>query len=201
MHPFPAACLWLLCLLPAALGQEAFSDPDFDFRMQLPVGMRSVGEEDRARVLKQAPEQTRNLPRGEAGGAPISHSYLWIDETTPYNRQIGLGLADGLPPYRNPTELKTAQARDGFTIEVEKLLAAPPNTVYLEGTFLREVDQMPMRKILLYMPDFVAQNYGVLTLQAFAADWEIVKPEFEATVASVRMKRTKSAPSPGAANA
>ena len=201
MRPLPAACLWLLCLPWAALGQEAFHDPDFNFRMELPVGMRSVGDEDRARMLKQPPELARNIARGEAGGDPISHSYVWIDETTPYNRQIGLGLADGVPPFRNPTEVKNAQIRDGLTIEVERLLAQPPNTVYFEGTFLREVDQTPMRRILLYMPDFVAQNHGVLTLQAFAADWAIVKPEFDATVASVRMKRTKAAAVPDVGNA
>ena len=192
MRSLPAACLWLLCLLPSAVGQEAFSDPDFDFRMQLPVGMRAATEEERAAMLKFSPEQARNVPRGEAAGAPITHSYIWVDQTTPYNRQISLGLYDGLPPFKSPTELKNSQIKLGLAVEVgPNLLPQPPNTVYIEGTFLGDVDKTLLRRILLYIPDFAAKRYAVMTLQAFAADWDIVKSDFDATVASVRMKLTK----------
>jgi len=193
-----AACLWLLSLVPAAAGQEAFSDPDFGFRAQLPTGMRSATNEERAALLKLDPEKVRNVPRGEAAGAKISHSYLWFDDSTPYNRQIGLGLYDGMPPYQNPTALKNSQAKEGLSIEVAKLLPQLENAAYLEGTFLREVDKTPMRRILLYIPDFAAHRYAIMTMQAYAADWDIVKSDFEATVASVKMKLTK-APPPGAA--
>jgi hypothetical protein len=207
MRPLPAAVLWLswlLCLAPAAVAQlESFSDPDFEFRASLPVGMRAATEAERAALLKLSPDAARNLPRGDAAGAPISHSYIWVDESTPYNRQIGLGLYDGLPPFRNPTELKASQVKSGLTVEVEKLLAQPTNAAYLEGTFLREVDQVPLRRILIYVPDFGGKRYAVMTLQAFAADWEIVRPEFDAVVESMKMKLTpqvvtgaKRAPAP-----
>jgi hypothetical protein len=200
MRALPAACLWLLCLLPRAVGQEAFSDPDFDFRVKLPVGMRTASDAERAVLLKVTPEEARNVPRSDAAGAKITHSYIWIDETTPYNRQIGLGLYDGPPPFRNPTELKASQSKEGLSIDVEKLLPQPTNAAYIEGTFLREVDKVPLRRILLYVPDFAGRRYAVMTLQAFAADWDIVKPDFDAVVASVRMRITNPDVAHGAAS-
>ena len=194
MRALPAASLWLLCLLPAAAAQEAFTDADFDFRVKLPVGMRAATDEERAVLLRLEPDQLRNVPRGEAAGAPVTHSYIWIDETTPYNRTVMLALKDETPPFKNPTELKNSQVQQGLTIEVEKLLPQPPNTAYVEGTFLREVDKMPMRRILLYIPDFAARRYAVMTMQAFAADWDIVKPDFDALIASLKLKITKLEP-------
>ena len=194
MRALPAASLWLLCLLPAAAAQEAFTDADFDFRVKLPVGMRAATDEERAVLLRLEPDKVRNVSRGEAAGAPVTHSYIWIDETTPYNRTIMLALKDEIPPFKNPTELKNSQVKEGLTIEVEKLLPQPPNTAYVEGTFLREVDKTPMRRILLYIPDFAARRYAVMTMQAFAADWDIVKPDFDALIASLKMKITKLEP-------
>lgn len=199
MRALPAACLALLCLLPAASGQEAFSDADFDFRMKLPVGMRSATDQEREVLLKLPPDQARNLPRSDAAGAALTHSYIWIDESTPYNRQIVLGLRDGAPPYRNPTELKNAQIKEGLMIEADRLLPPPTSAAYVEGTFLREVDKVPMRRILLYVPDFGGKRYAVMTLQAFAADWDIVKPDFDAVVESVRMRLTSVDAARGAA--
>ena len=192
MRALPVACLWLLSLVPAVAAQEGFTDADFDFRAKLPVGMRAASDEERAKILKLEPDKARNLPRGEAAGAAISHSYLWLDPTTPYNRQIFLGLTDGLPPFKNPTELKNEQVKQGLSVDVgPNLLQQPQNAVYIEGTFLREVDKTPMRRILLYIPDFGGKRFAVMTLQAFDADWSIVKPDFDAVVSSVRMKLTK----------
>ena len=194
MRALPAASLWLLCLLPAAGAQEAFTDADFDFRVNLPVGMRAATDDERQALLRLEPDKVRNVPRGEAAGAPVSHSYIWIDETTPYNRFIMLALNDGLPPFKNPTELKNSQIKEGVTIAEEKLLPQPPNTAYVEGTFLSGVEKTPMRRILLYIPDFAARRYAVMTMQAFAADWDIVKPDFDALISSLRMKLTKLEP-------
>lgn len=191
MRSFPVACLWLLSLLPAAAAQESFADADFDFRAKLPVGMRAASDEERAALFKLEPDKARNLPRGEAAGAAISHTYIWIDQTTPYNRQVFLALSDGMPPFKSPTELKNSQVKEGLTVDVEKILPQPPNTAYIEGTFQREVDRVPMRRILLYIPDFGAKRYAVMTLQAYAADWDIVKADFDEVVSSVRMKLTK----------
>ena len=191
MRALPVACLWLLGLLPAAAAQENFTDADFDFRAKLPVGMRTATDEERAAFFKVEPEKVRNLPRGEAAGAAVTHTYIWVDESTPYNRQIFLALTDGQPPYKNPTELKNTQVKEGLAVEVEKILPQPPNTAYIEGTFLREPDKTPMRRILLYIPDFGAKRYAIMTLQAFAADWDIVKSDFDDTIANVRMKLMK----------
>jgi|KBSSwiStaDraftv2_1062776.scaffolds.fasta_scaffold1019075_1 hypothetical protein len=192
MRALPAACLWLLGLIPAAAAQEQFVDADFDFRAQLPVGMRAASDEERAAVFKLEPDKARNLPRGEAAGAAISHSYIWLDQTTPYNRQVSVALSDGLPPFKSPTELKNSQVQQGLSVEVgPNLLQQPQNAVYVEGTFQLGVEKTPMRRILLYIPDFGAKRYAVMTLQAFAADWPIVKPDFDKVVASVRMKLTK----------
>jgi hypothetical protein len=191
MRTLAVACLWLLGLLPAAAAQESFTDADFDFRAKLPVGMRAASDEERAALFKLEPDKARNVPRGEAAGAAVAHTYIWIDDTTPYNRQIFLALSDGLPPFKSPTELKNSQVKEGLSVDVEKLLPQPPNTAYIEGTFLRDVDKLPMRRILLYIPDFGAKRYAIMTLQAFAADWDIVKPDFDEVVANVRMKLTK----------
>ena len=79
MRSLPIACLWLLSLVPAAAAQESFADADFEFRAKLPVGMRAVSDEERAMILKLEPDKARNLPRGEAAGAPIRCSACAAD--------------------------------------------------------------------------------------------------------------------------
>jgi hypothetical protein len=184
------AALWA----PTLAAQQVFTDPDFGITMQIPSGMRQATAEELARLLRVSPEEAANVPRAEADGQPVHHSYVWLDETTPYNRQISIALGDGEPPFKTPKQLTEAQTIAGLTLEKEEIMPPPVNALRMEGTFLREPDQVPMRRLILYAPDFAGQRFGIVTMQAFAGDWPIVIGEFDAAIQSLRFVRTTPPP-------
>jgi hypothetical protein len=80
--------------------------------------------------------------------------------------------------------------KTGLTVEAHESMKPPVAGFRVEGTFLREPDKAQMRKTMLYLPDPLGKHYGLVTLQANASDWNIVKDEFLTALASVRMSRT-----------
>jgi len=174
-------------LAPLAPAQD-FQDPDFGASMTLPVGMREVTAEERARQAGTSVEEVRNIPRGESSTGKVTHVYIWIDEATPYNRQISLHLYDAPPPYRTPEQLKTAHEQEGMVIDFEEMVPPPLNGVRIEGTFLRQPDNVPMRRSVVYVPDLVRERFALLSIQAFAGDWDIVKPELLKVVQSLNLE-------------
>lgn len=191
------AVLWV----PTLAAQEVFSDPDFGITMQIPDGMRRANVEELSRLMRVTPEQAANVPRAEADGKPVHHSFVWLDASSPYNRQISIALGDGEPPFKSPKQLAEAQTVSGLTIEKEEIMPPPVNALRLEGTFLREPDQVPMRRLIVYAPDFAGQRFGILIFQAFAGDWPIVMQDFEKAVQSLRFVRTTPPPTGQAAPA
>jgi len=179
----------LLAAAPAA--QEAFSDPDFAFTMQVPAGLKAMDDAARARVLG-SPEAARNVPRAEAAGQPLKHAWFWHDATSPYNRQLAIYLVDGPPPCK-PEDFGKLLQGEGLEVVAQESLKAAAGML-VEGTFLREPDQVRMHKYALYVPDLFGKRHAVVTLQAYDADWKIVQPELRKAAESVRMERAPPPP-------
>jgi hypothetical protein len=188
MRAFVLTLLVLAGLAPAGRAQDTFEDPDFGASMILPMGMREVSVEERARLAGVTLEEARNVPRGQAPSGKVSHVYVWIDESTPYNRQISLNLYDEQPPFRTQAQLKEAHEQQGMSVDFEEILPPPLNGVRLEGTFLRDPDNVPMRRSVVYVPDLPRQRWALLSIQAFAGDWDIVKPELLRVVQSLKLE-------------
>jgi hypothetical protein len=179
--------LLLAASAPLAAAQEAFSDADFGFNIKLPAGLKPADEAARAALLGNA-DAAKNTPRAEAGGA-VQHHYFWTDDTSPYNRQVSIFLIDGVPPWK-PDDFPAEIGKTGLTVETHEAMKPPVAGFRVEGTFLREPDKAPMRKTVLYLPDPLGKHYGLVTLQANASDWNIVKDEILTALSSVRMSRT-----------
>jgi hypothetical protein len=196
MRAFPLTVLAFACLIPTGVAQERVGDPEFGFQMELPAGMRELSQAERAIALGIPPEEAGNPPRASSAEGMVTHSYMWLDATTPYNRQIGVILRDGAPPFTSPEAMFEATARSGLQIDQEASGMMPPPVDGLKavGTFPRQGDEVLMRKVILYLPDFAGKHYLTVNLQAFDADWPIVEPEFEAVLRSVRLRRTPTAP-------
>ena len=184
----PILAVLLAVLAPLGAAQEAFADADFGFAMKLPAGLRAVDEQTRAALLGGNEKAAKNTPRAEAGTEPVQHHYFWVDETSPYNRQVSVYLIDGAPPWR-PEAFPEAMAKGGLKVESQESMKPPVAGARVEGTFLREPDKVQLRKTVLYLPDPYGRRYGLVTLQANGADWSIVKDEFHVALESVRMLR------------
>jgi len=192
----PLLALLLAGLPVAASGQQSFSDSDFSFSIDLPEGLVPVDEAGRAKLLGDA-AAARNLPRAEAAGQPVIHRHIWLDQGSPYHRQVEIYLLDAPPPWNPLKPADFAEAigpKQGLTVEAHELLKPPAFGLRVEGTFLREPDKVPMRKVILYLPDVFGKRHGLVMLQAQASDWNIVKDEFAAALASVRMPRAPPPP-------
>ncbi len=176
--------------LPASAQISEFTDPDFGFRMQLPAGMSEVPAADRAKLLDLELDQVANLARGEVGDQPLRHNFIWLDAATPYNRQITVLLQDGPPPFRSPAEARTALGGGGMTIDKEAVLPPPVDGLRVDGSFTRP-DGVKLRKVSAYLPDFVANRWALVSIQAFDGDFAIVAPEVEAFVSSLRFQRQR----------
>ena len=120
-----AALALLLAVLPAAAQTADFNDADFGFTIKLPAGLTPVDEAGRALILGGA-EQARNVPRAEAGGKTVAHHYYWIDQSSPYNRQIAISLVDGAPADpTKPDEFLAAMAKEGLNVEKHEVIPPP----------------------------------------------------------------------------
>jgi hypothetical protein len=196
MRAFPLIVLVLAALAPAAGAQDTITDTEFGFSMQLPNGMRELTEVERGVALGIPPEQASNPTRASAPEGLVSHYYMWIDETSPYNRQIGIILRDGAPPFTRPDAMFEATARSGLQIDQTASGPMPPpiDGLRVVGDFARPQDGVMIRKTILYLPDFAGEHYATVNLQAYQADWPIVEPEFEAVLNSVRFRRTPMTP-------
>lgn len=179
-----------LASAPAAQGTP-FSDPDFGFSMLLPPGLQPADEAGRAKVLGD-PELARNLSRAESGGQPLRHYHFWSDASTPYNRQAAIYLLDVPPPFK-PDDFAASLEREGLQLVGQENLKSVTGWL-VEGTFLRPSDQVRLHKYALYLPDLFGKRHGLVTLQAFDSDWNIVKAEFRAALESVRMERAAPPP-------
>jgi hypothetical protein len=180
--------LLLAASAPLAAAQEAFSDADFGFSIKLPAGLKEADDAARVALLGSEAAAT-NTPRAEAGSAAVQHHYFWTDDNSPYNRQVSIFLIDGTPPWK-PDDFPTEIGKTGLTVEMHESMKPPVAGFRVEGTFLREQDKAQIRKTVLYLPDPLGKHYGLVTLQANASDWNIVKDEFLTALASVRMART-----------
>lgn len=189
----PILALLLAALAPLGAAQEAFTDADFGFAIKLPAGLKPMDEKGRAALLGSE-QAAKNTPRAEAGAEPIQHHYFWLDEGSPYNRQVSVYLIDGPPPWK-PEAFPAAMSKTGLKVETQEAMKPPVAGARVEGTFLREPDKVELRKTVLYLADPYGKRYGMVTLQANASDWNIVKDEFHAALESVRM--TRSAPPKG----
>jgi hypothetical protein len=184
-----APLLALLLAVPA-VAQTAFEDDDFGFSIQMPPGLQVVDEAGRAKILGSA-EKAKNIPRATAAGQPVTHNYYWLDATSPYNRQAAVFLLDSPPPWdpSKPDEFVTAMTGQGLKVDFHEFIKPPVFGLRIEGTFTRPNDGKLMRKTLLYLPDLFGKRYGIVSFQAFDADWNIVKPEFLAALGTVQMQR------------
>ncbi len=191
----PLLALLLATLPPAAAGQQAFSDPDFGFSLQVPSGLVPLDEAGRRKILGDA-EAARNVPRADAGGQPVHHRHFWLDQSSPYHRQVVVYLLDVPPPFDpgKPEEFAAAMRKDGMTVVSQERLKPPAFGLRVEGTFLREQDEVPMHRVVVYLPDVFGRRHGIVTLQAQESDWSIVKDEFQATLASMQLVRTPPPP-------
>jgi hypothetical protein len=188
MRTFVLPLLLLAGLSPVAPAQDTFQDPDFGASMTIPFGMREITAEERARVTGVSVEEARNMARGESPTGKVSHAYIWIDEHGPYNRQISLHLYDNPPPFRSPAQLKEAHEQEGMAVDYEEILPPPLNGVRIEGTFLRKPDNVAMRRSVVYVPDVPRERFALLSIQAYAGDWDIVKPELLKVVQSLKLE-------------
>jgi hypothetical protein len=184
----PILAVLLAALAPLAAAQEAFTDPDFGFQIKLPAGLKPVDEAGRLALLGGDAKAARNTSRAEAGADPVQHHFFWLDETSPYNRQVSVYLLDAAPPWK-PEAFGEAMAKSGLTVESQEAMRPPVAGARVEGTFLREPDKVALRKTVLYLADPFGKRYGLVTLQANASDWSIVKDEFHAALESTRMAR------------
>ena len=191
----PILALLLAVLAPLGAAQEAFTDADFGFAIKLPSGLKPMDEKGRAALLGNE-QAAKNTPRADAGSEPVLHHFFWIDESSPYNRQVSVYLIDGPPPWK-PEAFPAAMSKTGLKVETQEAMRPPVAGARVEGTFLREPDKVELRKTVLYLADPYGKRYGMVTLQANASDWNIVKDEFHAALESVRM--TRSAPPKDAA--
>jgi len=192
--PILLLVLGLLGATSALRAQTAFADPDFGFKMSLPDGLHEVTASERAMVMKTTEEAARNVPRAEAGeGARLTHRYIWVDRSSPYNRQMDVTLVDGPPPYLKPEELVEAFSRSGLKVDVTEPVKAPVGGLRIEGSFVNQ-SGVPMRKTVVYVPD--RAKYAMVNLQSFAGDWAIVQPEFLQSILSIRLD--KATPPAGA---
>jgi hypothetical protein len=179
----------LLAALPAAAQSAEFSDPDFGFSINLPDGLTALDEAARAKLPGGA-EANRNVPRAEAGDKPIVHRYYWVDQSSPYDRQATLVLADAPPPWNpnKPEEFIAAMTAEGLKVDVHELIKPPVFGLRIEGTKARS-DGKVLRKTVLYLPDLFGKRYGIVGFQAFDSDWNIVKEQFLTCLGSVKMQR------------
>jgi hypothetical protein len=173
--------------------QDSFSDPDFGFTLTLPAGLHEVTQAERARILGVSEELARNVPRGEiAPGQPLAHHYFWVDRSSPYNRQMDVHLFDAVPPYRKAEEVVEAYKKMNVVVDGEPdHMKSPVGGLRIEGTFMNP-QQIQMRKTVLYLPDPLGKRYGIVSMQCYAGDWAIVKPEFLQSLLSVRLPRVQA---------
>jgi len=192
MRAFPLIALVLIALAPAVGAQDTINDAEFGFSMELPDGLRELTQAELAVALGIPPDQASNPARDSSAEGIVSHYYMWIDETSPYNRQIGIILRDGAPPFTRPDAMFEATARSGLQIDQSASgpMAPPVDGLKVVGSFPRQQDGLMIRKVILYLPDFAGEHYATVNLQAFEADWPIVEPQFEAVLQSVRFRRT-----------
>src|SRR5262245_41182677 len=119
----PILALLLAALAPLGAAQEVFTDADFGFSMKLPAGLKAMDEKGRAALLGNE-QAAKNTPRADAGTEPVQHHFFWIDEGSPYNRQVSVYLIDGAPPWK-PEAFPEAMAKTGLTVESQEAMKPP----------------------------------------------------------------------------
>ena len=188
--------LGLIVSVPRAGAQQAFADGDFGFTMALPEGLHEASPAERARIMSVTEDAAKNVLRSESDGrTPLTHHYFWVDRSSPYNRQMDVHLFDGPPPYLKPEDLSDAYAKTGLKVDATEQVKAPVGGLRIEGTFTNQ-QGVAMRKTVVYLPD--RSKYAIVSLQCFAGDWAIVKPEFLQSILSIRLERKAPAGGPGA---
>jgi len=201
----PPAPLLALAVLAGALPGQSFTDPDFDFTVTPPSGMRMLPEEERVVFFEITPgfdaeiarDAARNVPRAEAGGERISHNHIWVDPPElPYRRQIWIQLTDGPVPFQRPQDFEVMLAGSGLTIDDQEVLDSPPlgPGMIVEGHWSHD-DGTRMAKMVACL--FDAQRYAILQMQCLAGDYPIVEPQFRAMLEDIEWERIRTAP-PGA---
>ena len=90
--------------------------------------------------------------------------------------------------FRAPSQLREAHQQQGLLVDYEEIIPPPLNGLRIEGTFRRQPDNLEMRRTVVYVPDMARERFALLSLQAYAADWEIVKPELLEVVQSLRLE-------------
>lgn len=200
MRALPLIVLALAALTPPAGAQATVNDTDFDFTMNLPPGLRELTPSERATGFGGlTPDRAANMPRASSPDGSVWHYYMWLDASTPYNRQISIILRDEDPPFTRPDDMFDSIARTGLLIDksASGQMGSPVDGFRVVGTFERQNDQVLIRKMQLYLPDPAGKRYATVSMQAFDSDWLIVAPEFEAAMQSVRFRRTPVFPGGG----
>lgn len=181
--------LALLSLLVPAGGQQDFSDPDFDLRMTVPVGMAETPREHAAAAFGSDLE-TFNTPRAEKKeGAPLTHRFLWHD-LTGRERSMRLIVEENPngPPFGSSADVKKfAEDSTGFVIDHEEPLKIADGYrvgVLVEGQRERASDGALMRGLVAYFPA-PPKRYVMVICQALSTDWDLMRPDFMAGLASL----------------
>lgn len=195
----PMLPLLVLVTLAAPSSGQSFTDPDFEFTVTPPSGMRMLSEEERVRFFEMTPgvgpelaaHAARNVPRSEAGPAAIVHNHIWVDPIDlPYRRQIQITLTDGVLPYKQPADFTAQLTRGGLEIDEQQPLEQPPlgPGMIVEGRW-HQPDGTEMAKMAVCL--FDAERYVVLQLQCLGADYLIVEPQFRAMLDGLEWTRKR----------
>ena len=187
MRPFGPA-LVLLLLVCSTFGQQ-LQDPDFELTITPPPGMALVEHDVAAGVFGQDPA-TFNRPRSESTEGSLNHNFLWDDQTG-RDRQMRLLVEEtplGQPFTKGDAFKQFAETQIGLTVENQQALSASQG--YLVGMLVEGTRQRPdgskVNGMLAFFPN-PPNTYAQIYFQALTTDWEVMKPDFMASLKSLRM--------------
>ena len=187
------ATLLLGPALTALPAQEAFKDPDFDFTMTLPAGMTLLAPEQLAAARGMSVEEL-NTSRADSEDGKAFHTYVWLDGTS-RDREVHLYVADGDLPFGHPDQFQSAVTSGGVEVDDTQMLEPPdfPPGMRTEGVRTKSNGSV-VRQTDVFLPmGRDPGKYATLRALCLEGDWDLMWPDFEAMIRSVRYPQPRQA--------